>query len=69
MNPARKGTALKIDLRLALASLGRPTDAIKGKSVAEMEVMLSDLRNEQIERGIIKSTKPTSPWSQLPYWR
>lgn len=69
MNPARKGTSLKIDLWLALSSLGRPTDAIRGKSIAEMETMLANLRSEQIERGLIKSAAPKSPWSQLPYWR
>ena len=53
MNPARKGTALKIDIRLALSSLGRD-GSTKGKRIAELEAMLADLRREQIDRGIIK---------------
>jgi len=53
MLTTRRGSDLKIHIRLALASLGR-NDTVKGKSVAKLETMLADLRREQIDRGIIR---------------
>ena len=53
MQTARRGSDLKIHISLALHSLGQ-SGTTKGKSTSEMEAMLSDLRKEQIKRGIIR---------------
>ncbi len=53
----RRGTDLKISIRLALASLGRDYNGVtKGKSIAELVAMVNELRREQIERGIIRKS-------------
>ena len=56
MQAHRRGTDLKIDITLALASLGQPYKlATKGMSIVDMTKMLADLRRQQLDRGIIKS--------------
>lgn len=56
MRTHRKGTDLKIEIRLALYSLGYTIEgAIKKRSsISELQQMLSALRREQLERGILK---------------
>lgn len=55
MKQQRRGTDLKIHIKLALHSLGRDySGATKGKTIAQLEEMLSGLRKEQVELGIIK---------------
>ncbi len=54
-NASKAGTFLKIDIRLALHSLGRDyKDATKGKTIAELRDMLVELRKQQLAAGIIK---------------
>lgn len=55
MQAHRKGTDLKIQIRLALLSLGRNPDrvALKRLSIAQLEWWLGVLRREQRERGDI----------------
>jgi hypothetical protein len=55
MNAQRSGSALKIEIALALHSLGRdPRSIPKRKTLAELREMLVDLRKEQAAAGIIK---------------
>lgn len=55
MKAQRYGSHLKTDIAIALHSLGRDyKGATKGKTIAELKEMLSDLRKEQAEQGIIK---------------
>ena len=55
MRCQRNGSNLKTHIKIALQSLGRDYEgATKGKTVEQMEVMLSALRVEQREAGIIK---------------
>ena len=50
-----RGSALKIEIRLALLSLKRETNLkLNWLSIAELKAVLHNLRHEQIERGIIK---------------
>ncbi len=56
MLTTRRGTDLRIHIRLALLSLGLKPVITKRMSIAELEAMLTELRREQIERGIIKRT-------------
>jgi hypothetical protein len=57
MQTARRGSDLRIKITLALHSLGREhKGATKRMSIAEMELMLRDLRREQLAKGIIKPT-------------
>jgi hypothetical protein len=53
MNCSRSGTALSIDIRLALLSLGRnPYDTTQnGMTVAEKQSYLAELRAEQRKVG------------------
>ncbi len=53
MKAAGRGNTLRIQIRLASASLDRVT-VTHGRSIAELELILTALRREQIERGIIK---------------
>lgn len=54
MNAHRKGFDLKIQIALALHSLGRPHKGVtKGLTIAELDAMLKELRREQRERGNI----------------
>lgn len=61
MRSQRKGSNLKIQIRLALNSLGRDhSNATTGKSVAELEAILADLRREQIEQDAHRRNKENS---------
>lgn len=52
MNCQRKGTNLKIDIRLALSSLGRdPYIKLDHLRIAQLEDILTELRLEQKARG------------------
>jgi hypothetical protein len=52
MNCQRKGTNLKIDIRLALHSLGRDYNVkLDRLRIAQLEDMLAGLRIEQKARG------------------
>lgn len=55
MNSQKRGTDLKIHIKLALHSLGRDYGiSFKGMKISDLEAMLRGLRKEQRELGVIK---------------
>lgn len=63
MRAHRKGTDLRIQIRLGLYFLGRPYKGVtKGLTIAQMEAMLKELRREQIALGILKRKDADGNW-------
>jgi len=57
----RKGSDLKIHIRLAAHSLGRKV-VTKGKTIEQLKTTLADLRREQTERGgILRTNQRSNP--------
>jgi hypothetical protein len=57
MNTSRKGHDLKIEIRLALSFLGRPTDVnLSRLTIEELKAMRSDLHAEVRAAGLARAS-------------